>query len=29
MVIFRLMAAMACGIMSSPDWIGVNPRPTW
>ena len=29
MVIFRLIAAKACGIISRPDWIGVNPSPTW
>ena len=29
MVSFRLIAASACGMMSSPDWMGENPRPTW
>ncbi len=29
MVSFRRMAASACGMMSNPDWIGENPRPTW
>ena len=26
--IFMLIAASACGITSSPDWIGVKPKPT-
>src|SRR5271168_3589275 len=29
MVSLRLIAARACGMMSSPDWMGEKPSPTW
>ncbi len=29
MTTFMLMAAIAWGITSSPDWIALKPRPTW